>query len=329
MPGKSLERSPLELAESHQSTITALIEAIQGAAEIADLHEARARTEALRGWAKVHGLTKKMRLDLLRVEVEALVRIVELGGADTLTSADRRAAIWLAEQSPEDLHTLLTRSGSATTARGMCQAVWREKEVAEHNRRSFVTGMKLAQHPQPPNSAAYDEEAILAARDHANSLAGTLASIAESYISNGVEFTIEELAEEIIEAALPDDLAEDSVIRDGIRKVCADMVRRTPPLMIEGTSIPRLITARTLAGKFIRIPILNATMAHLDDMITMRQAQIEQEHASLQKLIQFAEQLKQRGADTADTRIGDIITRTVRRTDEDIVIEHTWTPSPN
>lgn len=312
---KSLARSPLDLAESQQSTIAGLIEAIRSTAEINDLHEARARTEALRGWAKVHGLTKKMRLDLLRVEVEALVRIVELGGADTLGSGDHRAAVWLSELSSEERHTLLNRSGSATTARGMCQAVWREKEVAEHNRRNWVTGIKLAQHPEPPNSAAYDEETIVAARDHANSLAGVLASIAESYITNGVEFTIEELADEIIEAAMPDDLALDPMIRDGIRKVCADAVRRTPPLTINGTSIPRLITARTMTGKYIRIPVLNATVGHLEDMIMMRKAQIEQEQVSLQKLVHFADQLKQRGGDDAAARIGDIITRTVRRAD--------------
>lgn len=299
-------RIPLKVAENHKDSIEQLIVGIRSTASIQDLHEARARSEAIKAWAKVHGKAKEMRLDLLRIEVEALVRIVELGGLATLPTADQRAAEWLAAMSPLERTRLINESGQVTTARGMCQSIWREEEIRKHNESQFRYGTKLAETPQPPKP--YDEAAIAAARDRATSLSGSLANIADQYIRNGVEFTIDEMADEVIaDAALSPDLAEDEVINQGVRDVCRRAVKSTPPLSIDGTVIPRLITARNADNKFIRIPVLNATVAHLDDMIEMRREQIEQDKAALQKLEDFAALIRKRGGTSPGASIGSII----------------------
>lgn len=300
-------RIPLKMAEQHRNSITELIAGINATSSLDDLHEARARAEALKAWAKVHGKAKEMRLDLLRIEVEALVRIVELGGIQTLPSADRKAAQWLADMTPVERAKLVNESGSATTARGMCQSIWREEEVRSHNRTRFRHGTKLAEEPQPPTY----ENAVEAARERAGSIAGSLASITDHYIRNGAEFTIDELAEELIaDAGLPPELAEDEVINQGVRDVCRRAVQNSPPLSINGTDIPRLITARN-GKRFIRIPVMNATVGHLDDMIAMRQEQIDQDRAALKRLQDFADLIKTRGGRTPDSVIGPIIAASV------------------
>lgn len=303
----AVARIPMMMAEKNKGSIEDLTAAIKTADNIEDLKEARARVEALKAWAKVHGLAKEMRLDLLRIEVEALVRIVELGGAETLPAADRRAAEYLAAMSPLERTKFVNESGGATTAAGMCRSVWREEEIREHRRRSVVIGRQLAEEPAPP--AAFDQEAIKQARDYGNSISGALAKITDDYIRNGVEFTIDELADEIIsDAALPEDLSEDDTINKCVREVCREAVRRSPPLTINGTTIPRVITARNENGKYIRIPTMHATIAHLNDMILMREEQIEQDRIALQRLADFAKLLASYpGGDQPDARIGQLV----------------------
>lgn len=302
-------RIPMKMADNHKNSIAELIAGIKATTEIGDLHEARARAEALKAWAKVHGKTKEMRLDLLRIEVEAIVRIVELGGITTLPAVDRKAAQWLADMTPLDRAKFVNDSGSATTARGMCQAVWREHEVKEMRHQKYNIGKKLAEEPQPPK--VFDEDGIVAARERATSIAGSLANITDRYIKNGAEFTIDELAEELIdEAGLPEEFAEDETIQQGVRDVCRRAVQNSPPLSINGTAIPRLIMARN-GKKFVRIPVMNATVAHLDDMIAMRREQIEQDKAALQRLEEFAALVKARGGARPESRIGPIIASSI------------------
>lgn len=311
----AVARIPLSMAEKNKGAIDDLTAAIKAADNIEDLKEARARVEAMKAWAKVHGCVKQLRLDLLRIEVEALVRIVQLGGVDTLPAADRKAAEWLAKMDPLERTRLVNESGSATTASGMCRSIWREDEIREHYRRSVVIGQKLAAEPTPP--AEFNQEAIELARDLSNSVSGALAGIADRYIQNGVEFTISELADEIItDAALPEHLAEDAAINKGVQQVVREAVRRSPPLTINGTTIPRVITARN-GKRFVRIPVMNATIAHLDDMILMRREQLEQDRIALQRLEDFAKLLKDYpGADDPEARIGALVASSITETSE-------------
>lgn len=307
----AIARMPIKVAERNANGIADLTAAIKTADSIEDLKEARARVEAMKAWAKVHNLTKQMRLELLQIEVAALVRIIELGGESTLKPAEAKAAAFLAAMNAVERVEFIKENRTATTAVGLCQSVWREHEIRLQRKDAVVIGRKLAEEPQPP---VYDEEAIKRFRDHSNGIAGVLAQITDEYITNGVEFTIDELADEIIADSLPDDLLEDDTINKGVREVVREAVRRSPPLTVNGTVIPRVITARN-GRKYVRIPVMNATVAHLEDMIMMREQQIEQDRLAVEKLKDFAEMLRRSpGGSEPTARIGDLIASCVAKT---------------
>jgi hypothetical protein len=300
----------MKISERNVSALADITAAIKNADSIEDLKEARARVEAMKAWAKVHDLTKQLRLELLHIEVAALVRIVELGGAGTLKPSEAKAAEYLAAMDPVERVKFIDANKSATTATGLCQSVWREDEIKRHRQQSVVLGRKMAEHPEPP--PIYDEQAITAARRNSHGIAGVLAGIADEYMSDGDEFTIEEMADRIMEDSLPDDLQEDDVIRKGVSEVCREAVRRAPTLSIGDTVIPRFITARNENNKYVRIPAMNASIAHLEDMIKMREEQIAQDQVALDRLKDVAKILRDcPGASDPDARIGSLIAASI------------------
>ena len=306
----AIARIPIKVSERNGSALADITAAIKNADSIEDLKEARARVEAMKAWAKVHDLTKQLRLELLHIEVAALVRIVELGGAATLKPAEARAAEYLAAMNPVERVKFIDGNKTATTATGLCQSVWREDEIKRHRQQSVVLGRKMAEHPEPP--PIYDEQAITLARRNSHGIAGVLAGIADEYMSDGEEFTIEEMAARIMEDSLPDDLQEDDVIRKGVSEVCREAVRRAPTLSIGDTVIPRFITARNGNNKYIRIPTMNATLAHLDDMIMMRESQIAQDQLAVERLQKIAKMLRDcPGGDNAEARIGALVASSI------------------
>lgn len=305
-----VEVSPI--VASQIRNLEQLSEAIRSTESMTDLTEARARIEAVRAWSKVHGEAKAMRLQLLVVEVEALVRIVELGGADTLGGRDRETAEWLARLSVEERADLIAKSGSTTTAAGMVRTVWRQQAEREERVAQRKAGAKVATEPPP---VVYDEEAIIAARRHSTNFSAVIADIAEEYLGSGRAFTVDELAEEIIwESGIDQDVAQDESFREGVKEVSRRIIRSTPPLSVEGIPVPRIITVR-IDGKHQRIPVANATLAHLDNDIAQREEQIAHDQAKLQKLLDVRVKLAGMLAATDDPesiRIGTILARLVK-----------------
>jgi hypothetical protein len=301
------------IVASQIANLEQIAEAIRATDNLGDLTEARARIEAVRAWAKVHQEVKAIRLQLLVVEVEALVRIVELGGAEQLPSrTDREVAEWLAKLSVVERADLIAKSGAATTASWMVRSVWRQQaEKAEKAERKRA-GMEMASRPPLPD--AYDEEAITAARHRVTNLSAVIAEIAEEYMGGGRSFTVDELADEIISgSAITREMAEDDSFREGVKEVSRRIIRTTAPLSVEGIPIPRIITVR-IGGKYQRIPVANATLAHLDADIASREEQIQHDQAKLQKMMDVRDKLSgmlTAEDDAATTRIGTIISRIV------------------
>lgn len=311
----AVARLPKMVAERNAGALEEITAAIKTADNIEDLKEARARVEALKAWAKVHQLSKQMRLELLHIEVAALVRIVELGGVDTLKPGEARAAEYLAAMNPTERVKFIESNKSATTAMGLCHSVWREEEIKRQRKESFVIGRKMAENPEPPPT--YDEAAIKAARDNAAGVSGVLANIADEYIDDTAAFTIEEMADRIIADSLPEELQEDEVIRKGVSEVCREAVRRAPALSIGDTLIPRFITARNEDNKYIRIPSMNATLAHLEDMIAQREAQIAQDQIAVDRLKKMAKMLRDcPGGGDPSARIGALVAASISSSDK-------------
>lgn len=301
-----------EIAASQIAALEQIAQAIRATDQLEDLTEARARIEAVRAWSKVHKEAKAMRLQLLIVEVEALVRIVELGGADTLSYGDREAAEWLAAKTPQERDAVIRQSGTITTASGMVRSIIRQEEADRAMKATRADGVYAALNPPP--SDAYDEEAIQAARVTANSLSAVIAEVAEEYMSTGMAFTVDELVDQIMhEAAVDPEVAEDKAFREGVSEVSRRFIRTTPPLSVEGVSIPRIITVR-INGKMQRIPVANATLAHLAADIADREEQIKHDQAKVQKLTDVKVKLSSMLTATDDAesiRIGTILARLV------------------
>lgn len=301
-----------DLVTQRNVDFTQLSAAIDSAETIVDLHEIRARAEAMKAWAKVHRLAKDLRLDLLRIEVDALVRIVELGGADTLSSGDRKAAEWMAAMSPAERDELLAKSGNATTAAGMCRSVWREEEIKQHRFRARAAGIQFAEEPTPPG--AWDEAAIRAVRRGYSTVSGALADLLDEYTDEGEPFTVPEMAERILEDSLSrrlDDTDLDPDFEEGVREVCRTAVRKAPPLTVDGTVIPKFITARLSDGEFIRVPTLNALVEHVDDMVRIRTEQLAQDQAALRQLKEFRDRIKAVPGADQYSRVGDLINQSL------------------
>lgn len=288
-----------------------IADAIRETDSLDDLTEARARIEAVRAWAKVHKEAKAMRLQLLVVEVEALVRIVDLGGADSLTYRDREAALWLSAKTPEEREAVIRQSGNVTTAAGMVRTILAQEEAKQARIKERQAGRDFAAEPPP---AVYDEEAISAARQNSTNLSAVIADMAEEYMETGMAFTVDELAEEILwNTNLPPEVAEDESFREGVKEVSRRIIRSTPPLSIEGIPIPRIITVQ-INGKHQRIPVANATLAHLESDIAAREEQIRHDQAKLQKMIDVRDKLAGMLAatdDPATVRIKTILSRLV------------------
>lgn len=296
----------LERVEAAVRDLEGVLDAVRRAESIDTLNEARARVEAQRAWAKVHKKVSVMRLDLLRVEVEALVRLVALDGLETLPSADRKAAMWLAGMTEGERAALLDTSGTATTAVGMCKSAWNAAELDQFRAAERRRGARHAESPELD-----DNELARQARERVADVSAVLGNLIDQHVRDGQPFGINELADEVIEEAAIGEV--DPAVREGVREVCRSAIRRSPIVEIDGTRLPRTITTRMESGEYVRIPVENALLGHFDEMRDLRRQQLEQDRAALDVLDVIASQLREIPGAADDARIGDLIARSISR----------------
>lgn len=294
-----------ELVKVTPSQVEAILMQVRTTSSLTDLTEVRARIEAAKAWARIHKQVKEMRLDLLRVEVEALVRVVQLGGVDTLPARDRKAARYLAGLSIEERATLVARSGNVTTATGMCRSIWTDQELHAERERSREMGRRLAEMPD-----LADDEAVQSfIRESSMRAEWVLSDLIDRMTEIGEPFTVGELADELIhKAGISADIAEDPEMEEGVREACRAAIRRQPVVRFgDGTSVPRIITAFSDSGAHVRIPVENAALRHLDQMIGARRRQLEQDAAALAELEAVAARLRSLPGAADEARIGDLL----------------------
>lgn len=223
----------------------------------ADVQEVRAKIEMARQWARIYKRTKDVRRELLTIEVAALVRMVELGGEEELPDIDRQAALFLAKLTPKEREQFVNAAKLATSAARLVKRHL-DAEAEREAGRSFASRPTV---PLPTPKAIRERE-IRDARD----LAGT---IIDAHVEAGEPFTISDLVDEVLIAAGRDE--QDSGFRQGVAEMCRGAVIRSANAgELEGTIIPKLITARVHDGMFVRIPTHNATVAHLDEALALK-----------------------------------------------------------
>lgn len=210
--------------ERQRDSLAGVVGAIRNAQSVEQVTEFRARLEAARAWAKVHKKVQQVRLELLTAEVEALVRVVELGGVDLLPSADRKAAEFLAGLSRQERAAFVRDAKSATTAAGMCRSIWAAEELDAWRAR----GRSHASQAEPTDQTITDVEVEAQARQNWTSISGAVHAAAER-MGEG-SFTVDKMAELVMEdAGVTFEARQDRAFREGVREVVRKVARSAPP----------------------------------------------------------------------------------------------------
>lgn len=271
------------------STMGAVREALREAETAAEAFEINSRIQAAKAWAKAHGKLRDYREQLLRLEVEALVRVVQLGGEELLSGRERVAAVAFASMTPEAREALLSDMGTITTAAGLYQRFATERE--ERNRR--------ASHADLGRRWASGER---------ESIRTSIEQAVGRFSRFGRPFEVADIADVVI--ADSDPTADD--FTEGVREMCRAVLRRSPSRLVDGTIIPKFITTQLPDGSWVRVPTISATYADVVRNLQMREEQLRQDQAALDKFREFVRRVASVSTDP-EALVGDILADSIRK----------------
>lgn len=293
------------------------VAAVQASTNVAEVRGVRIRADiartALNKWFKTHERAAEAHRNLLRIDAEALARICELGGADELNPSERAAAKFYASMTDEEREAFVDRwaekSSAITAYRAQraedCAEAAYERGLEEG--RVAANGLLPSKYDSDPFSGPYvgPRQPV----DYARSISQALEDELSERTSAGVPFSVEELAESVLCASgTSDGTVHDRAVRDGLRRVFGEAVRRHALTLLDGTRIPRFITARVGGDHYVRVPVENASMGHLRDAIEIREEQVRNDEAALETLRSFHDRLTRLpGGRDGEARIGDLI----------------------
>lgn len=309
----TIEKVHRELA-GQRGQVMQIAELVRNAGTVDEVQSIRARTAAVREWVKIHKQTKAMRLELLEVEIAALIRIFELGGSDELTRSEAEAAEWFAKLDRDQLSAHLADFANVTTAAGLHRAVMRadesdrryRQETAEWASRFSTSGAE---------SRIPTEQDFESARRYVATVTEAFTQTIDDFTEVGEPFTVAEVADSVL-LTTDADWVGDSALVDGLRSVIRKSVASARVEFWEGVSVPRFITARVMDGdgdvRFVRIPVMNARLDDVRDMVTLRRAQIEQDVAALAVLEKFAGRLEEHALGDGGRLVGELMAGSVK-----------------
>lgn len=284
----------LEKIESQSPEVFSSIRfAINIASTAEEAHTLLARVHSAKAWAKAHQQIKQYRLDLLILEVEALVRTFELGGGDLLAKADRDAAEFLAAMTPAERAAMIAESGQCTTARGVVRVHLEGREAKARYAAGKEWRPGSATKPEPWDGtdrlASYSE------------VRAALEDVLTDYTHGEAPFTVAQVADELL-GDLGLDGTEEPFI-EGVREMCRSALRnqrsrgtdykQMPLPRFNGVRLPRAVTVRTGAdegddaGEWVRIPVLRARLSHMREMSRARWDQIVHDQRAAESLDQL------------------------------------------
>lgn len=276
----------LAVASQAASTFAQVRQAIDACTSPEDANEAFARVAAARAWAKAHGQIRDFRLQLLDLEVAALVQVIELGGAHLLSAADRKAGEYLAALGPDERRSLIESSRSATTAAGLVRSILAEEEARATASRVRSAGAAWARGERGAAAIIAEEVAY----------AGRL----------GRTFDVAQIAESVADEV---DLGSDDFM-EGVKEMCRTYMRKLPSDEIDGTIIPKFITSQLPDGSWVRVPTYAATVGDLYASLRMRDAQLEQDRASRERFAEFVAKISALSSDET-SMVGDLLAASV------------------
>lgn len=275
-----------------RATVAQLRAAITQTGDVDVVVETRDRVRLAREWARIHGLVQEVHHDLLRLDIECLRRVAQLGGIKELPPSYRLAATFFGSLNDAEIDALLAEHGGRSTALGIYLAIERARREEGWRRdgRRFATGA-YAGDGNGPDDASMREM-------HRTTVKAALEVLLEDFSSQS--FSIAEIADEVL-AATGIDSAGDEGLRKGVSEVCRDAVRRAPALFVGSLRAPRFVTCLrddSSTIRYLRVPFETATLPQLDQMIALRREQLEQDAAALAHLEALAAELATHGTTT-------------------------------
>lgn len=276
---------------------------IREAEPLADL---TARMSMAREWAKIQADAEELRRRLLRLELHAFRRIGmleverEIFNRSTIKAA---AARFLGKMTFAEVDELSNTWAEKTTAAAVVKAEKNQREsVADEwtGRRHAAEGFA-----RPPQRTLA-EEMLLAEVGiepdpvrHVRTIGDAVRWIVDDYASRYGEFTVTQMADELLL-----DLDLDDAYRNGVRQVCREAVQRSSLTAdgYDGSGMPLFIMCRSekSVGGYTRIPFRTATLGQLDDMIEMREEQIRSDQENLDKMRALRDRIARMGVGVDD-----------------------------
>lgn len=276
-----------EHAADLRVTLASIASSIRESDDPATIKGSQDKVRMAREWARIHGVVREVHVDLIRIEVECLRRLAQLGdeGISLLSSAHRGAARFFASLSEEELDDVIKDFGHASTACGVYRAHVKSSESGYLK----DLGRRIAKGAEPWDSTLTDEQKMESAIERfQHDTAGAVEQILNDLVGVGGPFFIDDVADALIDRLHEDGIEKvgGAAVREGIREVCRKAVRSARPATIFGTDAPRFVTCSSQYGDtaFMRIPFENATLPQLDEMVALRAKQLEDDRAALARL---------------------------------------------
>lgn len=281
--------------------LSGLVGAIRAVETLGEARTVRAKIEAARAWAKVHGEAKRVRLQILEMEVEALVRIFQLGGEEILTPREWRAAEWLAALDSGDRSRITSDSpANVTTAAGLAHRLMRDEAERRDWRSEWSRGVAIA--------SGERVEPLPIESQYVTNVRKSLADALDEYTEAGEPFTVADMADEVVASlGIGGEVYDHPALREGVREVCRKAIRTSAPESFDGYAIPKFITAMH-GDTYVRVPVMNATVGQLAQMITLRAEQLRQDREALADLESLHRRLADAGGKPGST-IASVIAR--------------------
>lgn len=298
-----------ELSKQRQ-TLSRVMGMVQNAPTVDAVQDLRARVEAAKGWARTYKQTKHLRLDFLRIEISALVRLHELDGLDHLTASEADAAKFLAGLTVEERNEIISSAGNVTTAAGLVRSWQKNREAASKFKRETAEWAQRFSSDAPYPEYSEDELNRHRNRHGWYMSRAVLADYLDELTAKGEPFTVQDVVDTMVDSSIfADDIEDHPVLREGLAEVARKAINSAPPEMWGDTVIPKLVTTFLPHENelvYVRIPVMSSKVWDVEQMIKYRKAQIEQDRKAVARLEEFHQRLLATGA-SPDANVGAIL----------------------
>lgn len=277
MTNAAIERLSGDLAQA-RSTIG---DALRFVAQISDAEsasEAYDRVKLVKEWARIKKLHNEVHRDMLRLEIHCLRKISQLGPITVVPAQYRGAASFFKDKSDKDIEELIKNYGQRVTPIGLVKRAL--------NDQAFNAGYNHVTSDEYRESAVeYSHEVVAeAVEKYAIDTRAALASILKDHEETGDEFSVYDLASEVLNNVGLDERTYNWGVEAAMADVCRKAVREAPDVRIGHTKAPKFITCLYRGAQgvesetFIRVPFHAASLDQLRDMVALR---LKQKHSAI------------------------------------------------